>query len=148
MRMKKTLFILATLLIVTPVFSAPPARLYTYSSGETISSSEVTSNEDQIFNYLQAGVDTISDGTIVNADISASANIQASKLNLTSISQNIVNVGTFSNTGNTTITGTLLVTSVVAVGSGGSHKKVVCWNNTNLGYCSDQPGADGSCTCN
>ena len=55
------------------------SRLYTYTSGNTIVPGEVTANEDAIFNYLSAGVDTlannsvtsakITDGTIVSADI-------------------------------------------------------------------------------
>jgi len=138
--MKK--YLILFLLITLPAFAAPPTRSFIYSSGELIKSSEVTTNEDNIFNYLTAGVDTIKDNTVVNADVSSSAGIQASKLNLQSISQNIANTGTFSNTGNATITGTLTVTS------GGSTGKVVCWNGTKLGYCSDQPDASGNCTCN
>lgn len=36
------------------------------------------------------------------------------------------------------------------IDTGGSANKVVCWktDGKTLGYCSDQPGADGSCTCN
>jgi len=88
------------------VSAAPPTRQKTYTSNESIVAADVTANEDKIFNYLQAGVDTIKDGIVLNADINSSANIQASKLNLTSIAQNVANTGTFANTGNATITGT------------------------------------------
>ncbi len=66
-------------------FPAPPSRSHTYTGGNTISPSEVTTNEDNIFNYLTSGVDTIKDGTILNADVNASANIQSSKLNLDAV---------------------------------------------------------------
>lgn len=97
--------------------AAPPTRQATYTSGQTILSADVTANENALFNYLQAGVDTFSDGTIVNADISSSANIQSDKLNLTSIAQNIANTGTLTNTGNATVTGTLSVSSTLTAGA-------------------------------
>lgn len=100
-----------------PLWAAPPTRQVVYEPNETILSADVSSNENVIFNYLQAGVDTIADGSIVNADLSASANIQADKLNLTSIVQNIANTGTFTNTGNATVTGTLSVSSTVTANS-------------------------------
>jgi len=94
------------------LMGAAPTRTKTYSSGETISSADVTENEDNIYNYLVSGVDTIKDGTVVNADINTSANIQSSKINLTAISQSVANTGTLSNTGNVTITGDMNATTV------------------------------------
>lgn len=97
--MKKfTLLILFTLICSTS-FSAPPTRLHTYTTGTTISSSDVTDNEDAIFNYLGAGVDSIKDGTITNSDIIASAGIPVSKLDLSTIATNV------SFTGNNTFSG-------------------------------------------
>ena len=107
--------ILLFLLIPTLAWATPPTRSFVYTPGATISSSEVTANENSIFNYLQAGVDTYSDGSLVNADISSAANIQSDKVNLTSIAQSISNTGTLSNTGNVTITGTLTVSSTLSV---------------------------------
>uniref|UniRef100_A0A6M3L5X2 Uncharacterized protein n=1 Tax=viral metagenome TaxID=1070528 RepID=A0A6M3L5X2_9ZZZZ len=83
--MRKLLFIILLLCIPVLCFSSPPARQNTYTAGDTILSDDVTENEDAIFNYLTSGVDTIKDGIIVNADISASANIQSSKLNLDAV---------------------------------------------------------------
>lgn len=111
--MKKILLIVL-LLVATYAWAAPPSRVATYTSGALILSNDVTSNEDAIFTYLQNGVDTVKDNSILNADVNASANIQADKLNLTSIQQNIVNVGTFTNTGNATVTGTLAVSSSIS----------------------------------
>jgi hypothetical protein len=128
--------------------ASPPSRQNTYTSGSAINASDVTDNEDAIFNYLQAGVDTIKDGTIVNADINSSANIQSDKINLTSIAQNISNTGTLTNTGAFTNTGNVTFVGTLAVSSGGSDGKAVCWNGTTLGYCSDQPDENGGCTCN
>lgn len=117
-RMDKSLKLLVlALLISVNVYAAPPQRQATYTSGEVISSSDVTANENVIYNYLQAGVDTYSDNTIVNADINTAANIQSDKLNLTAINQNIANTGTFANTGNATVTGTLTVSSTVTANS-------------------------------
>lgn len=112
--MKK--FLILFLLLCTTVEAAPPTRVATYSTGEVISSDEVTSNEDAIFNYLQAGVDSYSDLSIVNADVSASANIQSDKLNLTSIAQgvSITSSGSLTNAGSTSLTGGLTVSSTAA----------------------------------
>lgn len=101
------------LLIPSLAFASPPARVSSYSPNTTISSTAVTANENALFNYVQAGVDTYADSTIFNADIASAANIQSDKLNLTSVAQNISNTGTFANTGNATITGTLTVSSNV-----------------------------------
>lgn len=91
--MKRLLFI-PLLLITSLAFATPPTRQSTYTTGTTIRSTDVTSNEDAIFNYLQTGVDTIasnsvtsstiSDGTITNNDVDSSAAIAYSKLNLSS----------------------------------------------------------------
>ena len=100
--MKKIFYIsLLFLLLTQPVFGAPPTRVSTYTTGEVISSSAVTANEDAIFNYLTAGVDTYADLTIINADVKAAANIQSDKLNLTSIAQGvkITSGGSFENDG-------------------------------------------------
>lgn len=86
------------LLIPSIVLAAPPSRQHAYSPNTTIASTDVTENENVLFNYLQAGVDTYADSSIFNADISPSANIQSDKLNLTSIAQNISNTGTITAT--------------------------------------------------
>ena len=85
----KYILTLLILLLASTSWAAVPSRLANYVSGTSISSTDVTRNEDGIFNYLQAGVEVIADNSIVNADISASAAIVASKLSLTAISQNI-----------------------------------------------------------
>jgi len=83
---------LILLLLPTFLYSAPPSRVYTYTTGNKINPSEVTQNEDAIFNYLSRGVDkfagaietgNILDGTLTNADISGSAAITYGKLSLT-----------------------------------------------------------------
>ena len=109
----KYLFIF--LFLTSSALASPPTRQFVYSPGATILSAENTANENVIFNYLQAGVDTYSDNSILNADINSAANIQSDKLNLTSIAQSVANTGTFTNTGNVTITGTLTVSSTLSV---------------------------------
>jgi hypothetical protein len=98
----KRLLVFVLMLLTVSVYASPPTRVYTYTAGNVIQPSEVTANEDAIFRYLTAGVDTISpnsvdtlqlvadsvttakilDGTIVSADISATAAIPYSKLTL------------------------------------------------------------------
>jgi len=82
--MKKLIFLLILLLGVN-AHAAAPTRSFTYTPNTTIVASQVTTNEDNLYNYLQAGVDVIADGAIVNADISASAGIPYSKLTLTGL---------------------------------------------------------------
>lgn len=59
--MKKILLILF-LLIPSLAMAAPPQRQVSYIPLTTIRSDDVTANEDEIFRYLQAGVDTIRTG--------------------------------------------------------------------------------------
>lgn len=101
--MKRLIFLGLCLFLI----GAAPSRDNTYVAGQTIRAADVTANEDAIFNYLQAGVDTYADDTIVNADINSSANIQSDKLNLTSIAQNvkITSSGSFENDGATNLDG-------------------------------------------
>ena len=106
-------FIGGFLIASVMVWAGAPSRLNTYTSGEAITASDVTQNEDSIFNYLSAGIEVIKDNTVVNADISSSANIQASKLNLTSINQSIANTGTLANTGNVTVTGNAAISAKI-----------------------------------
>src|SRR3990167_1007542 len=104
-------------------WSAAPSRVSTYTSGTEILASDVTANEDALFNYTQAGVDTYADDSIVNADINSSANIQSDKLNLTSIAQavGITSAGSFANVGSTTLTGAFSATGTSnTIGNGGS----------------------------
>jgi hypothetical protein len=97
MQLKRNILFLAIIaMLATVAHAAPPQRVSTYTSGTTIRSSDVTSNEDAIFNYLQSGVDTVADGTITNADVNASAAIAASKLNLSSVAQNVGASGSWS----------------------------------------------------
>lgn len=64
--------------------AAAPSRQFTYVAGNVIEPNENTANEDAIFSYLQAGVDTIRDGAIVEADL-ANASISTSKLQTGSV---------------------------------------------------------------
>jgi len=137
--MKRLLVILLMLLMATAI-GAPPSRTYTYTAGAIIQPAEVTANEDNIYRYLTAGVDTLAansvatsniqdgsvttgkilNGTIVNADISAGAAIPYSKLSLgtsilgTDLAANIAisTTGTINTTSTTTTSG-LYVTGLI-----------------------------------
>ena len=82
--------------MTSAAYAAPPSRLHTYTTGTTIESSKVTANEDAIFNYLTAGVDTYANDTIINADINSSAGISDTKLDLATIAQDMAFNGTIS----------------------------------------------------
>lgn len=128
--------LLALLLIPNILWAAPPTRQNTYTTQTTIRSADVSANENVIFSYLQNGVDTFSDGSIigadiansaaigysklnlansiVNADISSSAAIVASKLDLTSpgaIGSTAAGTGAFTTLSGTNLTGTTLFTT-------------------------------------
>jgi hypothetical protein len=123
------------------LYAAPPSRTTTYTSGTTIRAADVTGNEDSIFNYLRSGIDTYADGTLMDADVNASASISSSKLNLGTISQNVTFTGsnTFSSTNTfagTTITDLGTVTTGVMTGvdiNGGSIDGVTLASSTKLG---------------
>ena len=83
--MKKYLILLSCFFLL----GAAPSRQHVYTTGDIISSSDVTENEDAIFSYLQTGVDTYEDDSILDADINSSANIQSDKLNLESIATTV-----------------------------------------------------------
>lgn len=85
---------LLTLLLCFTVSAAPPSRPNTYTAGTTILSASVNEDFNTLYNYLSAGVDTIRDGSIVNADVAGGANIASSKLNLSGITQNVTITGT------------------------------------------------------
>lgn len=145
--MKKLLLLIFTLLTITSVQASPPSRLYSYTNGQTIVSDEVTENEDLLFNYLRGGVDAVLDGSIVNADVNASANIQAEKLNLTAINQNIANTGTLTNTGTATIVGTLTATDIQEGGANLVPQGViVMWSGAVAAIPTGWELCDGTCT--
>jgi hypothetical protein len=143
----------------TIVFAAAPTRTSTYVSGDAILANDVTGNEDSIFNYLQGGVDVIKDGSIVNADINGSANIQSDKLNLTAVVQNIANTGTLSNTGNVTVTGNQTITGYIAatgtINTAGLYDNgselipqgaIILWSGTIASIPSGWELCDGTCS--
>ena len=118
--MKKILFaLLIGVFLVSNCYAAAPTRTYTYTSGNTIDPDEVTTNENNIFTYLQNGVDTyvggsitttaIANSTITNSDISSTAAIALSKLASTPYAN--VDINRFSRD-TTVVTGTQSVTGV------------------------------------
>lgn len=82
--------LLLNFIFVLNCYASAPTRSASYTPNATISSTDVSTNENSIYTYLQNGVDTYADGSIVNADISSSAAIQSDKLTLSSIGQPII----------------------------------------------------------
>ena len=56
-----------------PVWAACPSRSFTYTAGETIEPSEVTTNEDNLYNYTCSGVDTYRNNSITTTALQDSA---------------------------------------------------------------------------
>jgi len=112
--MKKTFYLTLLFLFFSQPFSwaAPPSRSFTYVTGTTIRSNDVTTNEDNIFSYLQAGVDTYAAGSISNVDIANNAAIAESKLDIGTIS----GATTFS--GDLTVSGTFTANGNTLLGNG------------------------------
>ena len=67
------------ILLAVLCLGAAPSRTQTYTAGEVISPTEVTENEDNIYQYLQAGVDTYSSGSITASAIASGA-VETSEL--------------------------------------------------------------------
>lgn len=76
------LILLALLLLPISVQAAAPSRTYSYVAHTTIDPTQNNTNENSLYSYLQAGVDTYSSGSITNDAISSIAAISYSKLNL------------------------------------------------------------------
>jgi len=72
----------ATIFAQAICYASAPTRAYTYESGQVIAASQVNTNETALYTYLQGGVDTIAASVITDTNISPSASISYSKLNL------------------------------------------------------------------
>lgn len=111
--MKKLLLLL--LLIPSIALAAPPSKPNTLANGTLADADEVSENEDALYNYLQAGVDTYADGTIVNADINAAANIAVTKIAGTAVTT----ATTQTITGDKTISGDVTLSGGVTLPASG-----------------------------
>lgn len=79
--MRKILTIIL-LFISSIALAAAPSRPFTYVASTVIDPNQNNSNENTLYTYLQAGVDTYASGSITSSAISASAGIPYSKLTL------------------------------------------------------------------
>ena len=77
-----TFALYATIMAQAMSYAAAPSRTYNYSSGTTISSSQVNTNELALYTYLQNGVDTLASGAVADVNVASNAAIQYSKLNV------------------------------------------------------------------
>lgn len=83
MRKIFALFLLySTIIAQATSYAAAPTRAYNYGAGQTISSSQVNTNETALYTYLQNGVDVVNSGVITDTNVAVGAGIQYSKLNL------------------------------------------------------------------
>lgn len=86
--MKNIVFLILTIFLSTNSFAAAPTRAYTYVSNTTIDPAQNNANENALYSYLQTGVDTYAASSITGAAISPSASIPYISL---SLSNSIVN---------------------------------------------------------
>jgi len=85
-RYMKKLYLIPILIFC---LGAAPTRTKPYNDGDVIRSEDVTENEDNIFSYLQAGVDTYRADTITEAAIADGAVTTDQILNLTIVANDI-----------------------------------------------------------
>jgi hypothetical protein len=155
--------ILLILLILMPNLcnAAAPTRAFTYVSNTPIDPAQNNTNENALYSYLQTGVDTYASGSItgdaisnvasisygklaltnsiVNADISSSAAIVGSKLDLSSpgiIGATSAAAGTF-----TTLTGADIVASSTFKLGSANQGDVLYDNGTS--FVRKTPGTNG-----
>ena len=88
------------LLLSPSAWAACPSRSFTYTAGTSIEPNEVTTNEQNAYDYLCAGVDTYANASITAADIAADA-VGTSELAATAVT-----AGSY---GSTTAVGTFTV---------------------------------------
>ena len=74
---------------INVINASPPSSSFTYAVGEKIQPSEVQQNETNIYSYLQSGVDTYADSTIVSADITDGTIVSADITDGTIVSADI-----------------------------------------------------------
>jgi uncharacterized membrane protein len=160
--MIKKLFTLLFLLFSSYAWGSAPSSSFTYVSGTVINPTQVQTNENNIYSYLQSGVDTYKSGSITSAAISSTAGITYSQLNLgggilptdvnTSVTTNIYTFGgiTVPNTatfnGNSSFTGG----TITIGGTTGNQGQVIESQGTGTpqwGYPSGQLGSWSSPTC-
>ncbi len=75
---KKLSILFIVLLMATTSYGAPPQRSYSYVSGQSISPTEVSANEDSIYTYLNAGVDKYKANSITGTDLISTLAITSS----------------------------------------------------------------------
>ena len=79
------------LLVSTFLLGAAPSRTQTYTAGQIISPTAVTENEDNVFSYLQAGVDTYATGSVNSAALANGTIVSLDVASETLTTSNILN---------------------------------------------------------
>ena len=91
--MRKILIALLLTTSASPVWAACPGRTDSYTAGTIIDPAAVTRNEDAMFNYLCAGVDTIASNTVTTADLQDGV-VTAAKLGTGAVTTTVILDGT------------------------------------------------------
>ncbi len=145
MALRKLILSLASLLLLT---GAAPSRTQTYTVGEIIDPAEVTENEDNIYTYLQNGVDTYATASITAAAIAAlavdNAELAANAVTTDKILDNTVGVadlaaslafadGDLINLGSVTVSHTAegLILPRSTTCTAGTTESQVCWDTND-----------------
>lgn len=122
MEMRRLILIPVALMLL----GAAPSRTKTYTAGNVIQPSEVTENEDNVFTYLQGGVDTYKTSSI-SATALASAAVTTAKIDTGAVTTSAILDGTIglADYANNSIDGTKL-----AIGSD-AQGDVLYYNGTD-----------------
>jgi len=115
--MRRFLLFGIILLMAGSCWAGAPTRTYTYTTGQTIAADEVGANEDSIFTYLQAGVDTIADGSVATGDIAGSAVTSAKILDGTVTGSDLSSSVAITTSGAYTSTSTIATSSTITTTS-------------------------------
>ena len=111
--MKRFLLFLFLLFWTNTIFGAVPTRSFTYTAGNTIQPSEVTQNEDNIFTYLQQGVETLANNSVTSAKITDSTIVSADILDGTILGADLASNIAITTTGVTTTSGLSVTGSIL-----------------------------------
>ena len=128
------------------ILGGAPSRTNTYTAGEVIDPDEVMTDQNNIYTYLQQGVDTYAAGSIENEDVSASAAIAASKIDLSGIAQSLIFTDGYKidmDAINTSSTSEGLFLPQAASCASGTAEGQMCWDTDNdLLYVGDGTAAN------
>ena len=87
--MKRLVIGIALFCLTDPAWAACPSRSFTYTAGQAIEPAEVTTNEQNAYDYLCAGVDTYKSNSITSATLQDGA-VTSAKLGTGAVTTTVI----------------------------------------------------------